>query len=113
MAAFESTYDTTTNVKADWRGRAACKNLPPEVAEAYINEKSPGADEAKKKCAMCLVRKDCLTEAVEDPDAQGMRGGFFFDGGRVTLDDAPTIRKTFHLDPRMRQRPRRVKAQTV
>ena len=111
MAAFESTYHTDTDLKAKWRESASCKDLPPAAAEAYINENSLGSSAAKENCGLCLVRRACLTAAVAEHDAQGNRGGFFFDGGRVTREDAHTIRAVFHLDPNTRQRSRRTKAQ--
>ena len=48
---------------------------------------------AKDICATCPVRRRCLQDAIDDPNAQGIRGGYRFHYGRpVSRDDITQMR---------------------
>lgn len=64
----------------DWRARAACRDVDPElfypvgdVWEGVGNERR--AEQAKAVCAVCPVRALCLADALERGDAWAILGG--------------------------------------
>ena len=62
-----------------WREQAACLNLPTEIF--YYDDSERGKDKECRErtaiaiCRKCPVQKICLSEAVENKDAFGIRGG--------------------------------------
>lgn len=63
----------------DWRHRAACRGYDPEI---WFPTAAEGASvfeaqvaEAKSVCAMCPVRFECLTWALESGQDYGVWGG--------------------------------------
>jgi WhiB family redox-sensing transcriptional regulator len=62
-----STEQQDTPPEREWRGRAACRNEPPELFFPTA-ESGPGyraqVAEAKAVCRRCPVRADCLAEAL-------------------------------------------------
>lgn len=59
-----------------WRQRAACAGLDPAIF--YPEErtrKASGFEEARRICAQCTVRRECLNDALEMGDTHGFRGG--------------------------------------
>jgi Transcription factor WhiB len=58
---------------------------------AWIDETHPYQDEAIEICLECPVRLLCLQNALEDEEAEGIRGGFWFDSGTVPVADARHI----------------------
>jgi WhiB family redox-sensing transcriptional regulator len=63
----------------DWRELAACRDYDPEMFFPTADERTPkgAADlaEAKAVCAVCPVRKACLTWAIEAGEDHGVWGG--------------------------------------
>lgn len=56
----------------DWRDRALCTEVDPEM---FFPEKGGSALAAKRICAKCEVREDCLLWALEHDERQGIWGG--------------------------------------
>jgi WhiB family transcriptional regulator, redox-sensing transcriptional regulator len=80
----------------DWRGRAACTNEDPELFFP-IGTTGPAveqADAAKRICATCEVREECLEFAIATNQDAGVWGG-------LTEDERRTLK-------RARQRRRRM-----
>lgn len=89
-----------------WRGEAACSWMVadnPAMTNAWVDEESEHAIYAAMICSTCPVRQQCLAEASQDPDAEGLRGGYFFNGGRVLSSDAAKIRRETGRRVRTRQ----------
>ena len=54
--------------------------------------------EAKRICRdVCPVREFCLRDAMKDEEAQGLRGGYEFDGGKVPVGIAREIVENFDV----------------
>lgn len=61
----------------DWRGRAACSRLDPDIFYpvgdgAYAREMT---GIAKQACLSCPVRAECLRQALETGEQYGIWGG--------------------------------------
>lgn len=69
------------NRRAEWREDAACREVPVDVFTPWDpgcrpSEMDPAkATEAKKVCAVCPVRAECLDDALADEDRHAVRGG--------------------------------------
>lgn len=61
----------------DWRSRAACLNVDPELFFPIGNTGAAIAQaaEAKAVCAKCEVQQVCLTWAIENNQDCGVWGG--------------------------------------
>lgn len=62
---------------SDWRGRAACSRLEPDIFYpvgdgAYAREMT---EIAKQACLSCPVRAECLRQALETGEQYGIWGG--------------------------------------
>lgn len=55
-----------------WQDRALCAQTDPE---AFFPEKGGSTREAKKICAMCTVKQECLEYALENDERFGIWGG--------------------------------------
>jgi WhiB family transcriptional regulator, redox-sensing transcriptional regulator len=80
----------------DWRGRSACSTEDPELFFP-IGTTGPAvdqADAAKRVCAGCVVREECLEFALATNQDAGVWGG-------LTEDERRTLK-------RARQRRRRM-----
>jgi WhiB family redox-sensing transcriptional regulator len=55
-----------------WQDRALCAQTDPE---AFFPEKGGSTREAKKVCASCDVRAECLDYALESDERFGIWGG--------------------------------------
>lgn len=55
-----------------WQERALCSQTDPE---AFFPEKGGSTREAKKVCAGCEVRSECLDYALENDERFGIWGG--------------------------------------
>ena len=55
-----------------WQDRALCAQTDPE---AFFPEKGGSTREAKRVCAKCEVRQDCLDYALEHDERFGIWGG--------------------------------------
>lgn len=101
-----------TDPAATWRESSACYAYIREVEifrSVWIAKPDEpfnfGRDVAKKICiGQCLVRTECLIDALADPESQGIRAGFDFDGGLVKAGDRRKIIKEFGLTPRVSER---------
>lgn len=65
---------TTVELSLDWRDRAACRGVDPELFFPHRGENDALAA-AKAICAECRVRDDCLEEAMADRTLMGVWGG--------------------------------------
>lgn len=57
---------------ANWRDNAACANTDPD---AFFPQKSRSGNDAKRVCATCPVREQCLQWALENNMRFGIWGG--------------------------------------
>lgn len=80
-------------VKVDKSMETAWDNIDVGTWQKTITEPDPKADIAKILCFDCPVRELCLRDAVNDNEAEGIRGGYRFENGTVSRSDA---RKIFH-----------------
>lgn len=55
-----------------WRTRAECRDLDPEL---FFIERHESAEEAKRVCARCPVRAECLDYALVTRQRFGIWGG--------------------------------------
>jgi WhiB family redox-sensing transcriptional regulator len=55
-----------------WRDLAACREIG---YVPFYPGKGESPNAAKRICAGCDVREQCLAEALDDPDADGVWGG--------------------------------------
>jgi WhiB family transcriptional regulator, redox-sensing transcriptional regulator len=60
------------NDETGWQERALCAQTDPE---AFFPEKGGSTREAKKVCAACQVRVDCLEYALAHDERFGIWGG--------------------------------------
>lgn len=91
----------------DWRDRAKCVDVIFEeehMSPAWISADSLYSERARVICAECPVRMACLYDALSDSRAEGMRGGFFFDSGRLAPDEASMLYREFKLRVKPRSR---------
>jgi WhiB family redox-sensing transcriptional regulator len=56
----------------DWQDRALCAQTDPE---AFFPEKGGSTREAKRICASCEVRSECLEYALQNDERFGIWGG--------------------------------------
>jgi len=60
----------------NWRTRAMCQDLDPGEADAiFFPHTLSAAKEAKAICKVCPVAAECLTEAIENGQKDGVWGG--------------------------------------
>lgn len=67
----------TTTTEEDWRDRAACLGMAAERASYDLFFEPEYHNEAKKVCARCPVKGDCLRYALSNPwsSGEGVLGG--------------------------------------
>jgi len=56
----------------DWRDRALCAEVDPEI---FFPDKGESAAPAKRVCMACEVRPECLDYALKRREAHGIWGG--------------------------------------
>lgn len=92
-----------TNNHEPWRRKAECADksvkVPPMMGAwdgpNEDGERHPMHYAAREICLTgCPVQLECLKDAVQDPEAQGLRGGYEFDGGKVPVGVAREIALT-------------------
>lgn len=114
--------EPVAQIKKDWRSKAECHTVTrefepdptvrgdigdPVQAGAWITEDGPLLDSAKSICkTRCKVRLQCLSDALDDPEAQGMRGGYYFDEGGLEARDRRALMLELGWDSQKRQRRR-------
>lgn len=69
----------------DWQERALCAQTDPE---AFFPEKGGSSADAKKVCASCEVRVECLDAALANDERFGIWGGLSERQRRVVKKDA-------------------------
>ena len=57
---------------ADWRDQALCAQTDPEL---FFPDKGGTSAPAKRVCARCPVRAECLQDALDTGERFGIRGG--------------------------------------
>lgn len=77
-----------------WRQHAACRGMSPGIFHPLTNH-GKDARKARSTCADCPVTDDCLTEALADPEALGIRAG-------LTEAERDTIRRNRRAHPATR-----------
>lgn len=84
------TLEVVTDVWAGWRDEAACASKSPLSLEAeWVGGAGSSLERAIDICDnQCPVARQCLEDAAADPQAEGVRGGILFVGGRVTRPEA-------------------------
>lgn len=60
------------SLRPSWMAKAACT---PDQADLFFPERGEDADEAKRICAGCTVRRECLTAALVNNERSGIWGG--------------------------------------
>lgn len=73
--------------EGDWREEALCAQTDPE---AFFPEKGGSTREAKRICADCPVRSQCLAYALDHDERHGIWGGFSERERRRLKKVAPT-----------------------
>ena len=58
----------------DWHNDAACKGMGAELFFPLVGDHKQ-AQAAKRICATCPVREDCLEDALESGQSHGVWGG--------------------------------------
>ena len=81
MSKLAAIYGTTTDRVDDWRQRAACVDVDPEVFFPPDNKKS-SREMAIRVCAGCPVRAECWREAVDTGERYGIRAGVWLETRR-------------------------------
>jgi len=79
---WKSTTSLLGNTRAanpvrDWRLEAACRSADPDLFFP-VSESGPSIEQiakAKAVCAVCKVRRECLSFAMATRQAQGIWGG--------------------------------------
>ncbi len=100
----------STNMDAKWRERSLCHRyleVNPTFIEAWSEKVGQRRIIAQQICEACPVRIDCLLDALSDDDAEGMRGGFFFQAGVTTRVDQRRIQELTGVTSRTSQRQKR------
>lgn len=67
-----SALDDLLGARPEWHADAACKEHP-ELT--WYPEKGDATEAQRAICQSCLVRRDCLIDALERRDLQGLWGG--------------------------------------
>ncbi len=87
FAGTVDTVDTTdatfTVTRADWWGRASCRDNNATLARLFFSEELHDIAAAKRICAGCPVLADCLEGAIERREPWGVWGGQLFLNGRI------------------------------
>jgi WhiB family redox-sensing transcriptional regulator len=58
--------------QGDWRDRARCAEVDPEI---FFPDKGESAAPAKRVCRACEVRPECLQDALDRNEPFGIWGG--------------------------------------
>lgn len=64
--------DRDTEPDDDWQDRGLCAEVDPDL---FFPEKGGSVREAKRVCARCPVRVECLEEALANDERFGVWGG--------------------------------------
>jgi WhiB family redox-sensing transcriptional regulator len=72
VSALDDILAVTTNPDNEWRDKALCAQIDPEM---WFPEKGGSTREAKKICQLCEVRMECLAYAMDRDERFGVFGG--------------------------------------
>lgn len=75
----------------DWQLRSACRGVSPEI---FFPESGQSTTAARRVCAGCPVRTECLAYAVKNRERFGVWGGLSERELRVVLRENPAVRET-------------------
>jgi WhiB family redox-sensing transcriptional regulator len=66
-----------TRDSLSWSARAACRDAPPDLffPVSHVGVAEEQISDAKKICAHCPVRNDCLDHALRSGEPSGIWGG--------------------------------------
>jgi hypothetical protein len=85
--------------------QTAWDNVDVGTWETAAYAPDPAENVAKTLCvSSCPVREKCLRDALSDNEVDGIRGGFRFENGNVSMSDAKVIFNEFSLRARVRKR---------
>jgi hypothetical protein len=98
--------DQTAAPEADWRSRAACRNVEPDTFFP-ASDRSPEVVRARAVCAGCSVRNGCLDEALRRIP-EGIAGGLTAAERRALLRGRPP-----RIDPNELARTARTRTETA
>lgn len=73
----------------DWRGRALCAQVDPDI---FFPDKGESPAPAKRVCASCEVRAECLQDALDRGERFGVWGGLSQRERRVLAGQPNPIR---------------------
>jgi hypothetical protein len=73
----------------DWRGRALCAQVDPDI---FFPDKGESPAAAKRVCASCEVRAECLQDALDRGERFGVWGGLSERERRVLAGQPNPIR---------------------
>lgn len=59
--------------RPEWQARAACAGMSPD--DWFHDDRSSNYDAAKRVCATCTVRDECLQFAIDNGERYGVWGG--------------------------------------
>ncbi len=92
-------FNTNVDVTAAWKDDAACHAKATEdekFSGAWINEQGVRRHVAENICrTQCEVRNQCLADALTDPWAEGLRGGYWFSTGALLSRDRTKMVREF------------------
>lgn len=58
--------------KYRWMDQALCREVDPDL---FTSDNTHDSRHAKKICQQCIVRNECLSWAIANPEMQGVLGG--------------------------------------
>jgi WhiB family redox-sensing transcriptional regulator len=64
--------DASSTLVAEWRAQSNCRGVDPAV---FFPERGEPTGEAKRICASCVVRDQCLEWALANGERYGIWGG--------------------------------------
>ena len=73
----------------DFYGQALCADGTGSLVDLFFSESIPDIIEAKRICAGCQVRVECLEGAVARREPWGVWGGQLFVNGRILPKKRP------------------------
>ena len=76
-----------TTVEGDWTARAACRDLDPD--ELFVQ--GAAQNRAKSLCLACVVRTECLADALDNNIEFGVWGGMTERERRALLRRRPDV----------------------
>lgn len=76
-----------TTVEGDWTARAACRDIDPD--ELFVQ--GAAQNRAKTRCMGCVVRTECLADALDNRVEFGVWGGMTERERRALLRRRPEV----------------------